>query len=468
MSRTDLAADLRAALPGVEVLTDEGSLASYGRDWTELWEPRPAAVALPRSVAEVQALVRFANERGAALVPSGGRTGLSGGAVAAAGEIVVASDRLDRILDFSPLDRTVQVQAGVVTRTVQEYAADRGLFFPVDFGSAASSRIGGNLATNAGGTRVVRYGTFREWVAGLVVVTGTGDLLDLNRGLVKNATGYDLRHLFIGSEGTLGIIVAATLRLTTPPGPRAALLLAVPAMAHLMELFAAFREAVVLNAFELISDSALTYVLAATGLGRPLAAPAAFYALVDCERGEGGGGLDAALAVAERAVAEGRVADAVVAEDEADVRRLWRLREAITESVAPRHPYKNDLSVVPSRVPAFLADVEAELARGYPGFEIVWYGHIGDGNLHLGILRPEGMAPEDFRRRCEEVNERLFAVVARHGGSISAEHGVGLLKRPYLHYSRSPEEIAYLRRLKAAFDPNGVMNPGKLLDPPVR
>ena len=453
---------LRRALAGTEILDDEATLAAYGRDWTDHWPARPSAVALPRSVDEVVALVRLANERGFALVPSGGRTGLSGGAVAADGEVVVALDRMDRILDFSPIDRTVRVEAGAVTRSVQDFAAGHGLAFPVDFGSAGASRIGGNLATNAGGTRVVRWGTVREWVAGIRVVTGMGDLLDLNRGLVKNATGYDLRHLFIGSEGTLGIVVEALLRLAPPPGPRTVLLLAVSETAHLIEVFGAFRDALTVNAYEFFSEPALRRVLRASGGAHPFAAPAAFYALVEVEAGEDER-RETALAVVERAVAAGQATDAVVATDEVDARRLWRLREGITEAIAPEHPYKNDLSVVPSKVPDLLAGVEAVVTARYPDFEVLWYGHIGDGNLHLNILKPPGMELAELHSRCEAVNDEVFAVVARLGGSISAEHGVGLLKKPYLHYSRGPEEIAYLRAIKAAFDPNGILNPGKLL-----
>lgn len=454
-------AALRALLSADQVLDDEESRAVYGTDWTRVFPPDPLAVVFPRSVEEVVRLVQFANERGLPLVPSGGRTGLSGGAVAARREIVVSLRDLNRFLDFSVVDRTVRVEAGVTTAAVQAYARERDLFFPVDFAAAGSAQIGGNVATNAGGVRVVRHGTMREWVAGLKVVTGAGSILDLNRGLVKNATGYDLRHLFVGSEGTLGIVVEATLRLTDPPGPRAVLLAGVPDFSRLVGLFAELRRSCTLGAYEFFSQSALAAVLAAKSLVPPLPKTCPFYALAEVEAADEAA-LAPALAVLERAIGAGQVADAVVAREEAECRRLWQLRESISETIAPRLPYKNDLSVVVSALPEFLAAADALVSASYPGWEILWYGHIGDGNLHLNILRPEEVSREDFLARCDRVTEEISSLVGRLGGSVSAEHGVGLLKKKVLHHSRSLAEIAMMREIKKAFDPNGILNPGKI------
>lgn len=447
-----------------QVWTDDVAREAYGKDWSSAAVPRPLAVVLPRSVADLQALVALANEYRIGLVPSGGRTGLSGGAVAAHGEVVVSFVRMDRILAFDAVERTVRVEAGAVTRAVQDFAAGHGLAFAVDFAAAGSSQIGGNVATNAGGVKVIRHGTMRDHVAGLKVVTGRGDVLDLNRGLVKNATGYDLRHLFVGSEGTLGLIAEVTLKLSPPPGPRRTLLLAVRELPAMLDLLAAFREAVMLNAFEMFCESSLRSVAASHGFARPFAEAWPFYALVDFEC-SGEAALAAAIAVTEKAIGQGLAGDAVVAQDEADCLRLWRLREGIAESINGREPYKNDLSVTISRVPAFLTELERVVRAGYPDFETAWFGHIGDGNLHLNVLRPPEVAPEAFLERCEAVNEEVFEVVRRFEGSISAEHGVGLLKKKYLAYSRSEAEIEMMRGIKAVFDPKGILNPGKVFDP---
>jgi FAD/FMN-containing dehydrogenase len=459
MSAT-LVDELRALIGADHVRDSAEDLAYYGRDWTRQFPPAPLAAALPGDIEQVQALVHWAIERQVAIVPSGGRTGLSGGAVAMHGELVVAFDRMNRILDFDAIDRTLTVQAGVVTEAVHNAAREHGLDYPVDFASRGSSQIGGNIATNAGGIKVIRYGMTRRWVAGLKVVTGTGELLDLNRGLIKNATGYDLRHLFIGSEGTLGLVVEATLKLTDPPLDTQVMLLAVPAMEALMQVFATCRERLSLSAFEFFT--AMQHVRAAGGQ-RPFDSEAPFYVLVEFEAG-GGDTQDNALGVFEACMEQAWVVDGVISQSQAQAAELWRLREGITESIAPRTPYKNDISVRVSQVAPFLADMQALFEREYPQFEVIWFGHIGDGNLHISVLRPQGMAMETFVGECGCVTDMLCDVLARHGGSISAEHGVGLLKKPYLHRVRPPQEIELMRQLKRVFDPHGLLNPGKLFD----
>ncbi len=458
----DAIAELVALLSPKRVLTAAADLEHYGRDWTRWWTPAPRAIALPESIAEVQAIVHWAIAHHVAIVPSGGRTGLSGGAVAAHGELVVSFERMHRILGFDPLDRTLTVEAGVVTEAVQNAAREHGLMYPVDFGSRGSSQIGGNIATNAGGIRVIRFGMTRAWVAGLKVVTGNGELLDLNRGLVKNATGYDLRHLMIGSEGTLGLIVEATLQLTDPPRDPQVMLLAVPALAAVMQLLTLMRERLPLNAFEFFTDVALKHVLAHGGK-RPFEAESPCYVLLEYENRDAGTET-AALEAFEQAMQQGLLTDGVMAQSEVQARELWRFREGITESIAQYTPYKNDVSVRVSKVPEFLAGMDALFAREYPDFEVVWFGHVGDGNLHISVLKPEAMTKADFELACGRVTDHLCDVLARHGGSISAEHGVGLLKKPYLSRVRSVAEIALMRQLKHVFDPHGILNPGKLLD----
>ena len=456
-----LAEQLATAIPAARIATDDDSLQRYGRDWTRYTEPCASAVVFPTSTEEVAALVKLAASEKIALVPSGGRTGLSGGACATQGEVVVSFDRMNRIRDFNPIDRTVTVEAGLITEALQNFATEQGLYFPVDFASRGSSQVGGNVATNAGGIKVLRWGMFRDWVAGIECVTGTGEVLQLNQGLVKNNTGYDLRHLFVGSEGTLGLITAVTLRLTQPPAPLAVMVLAVPELSDIMTVFASVRAALPLTAFEFFSEAAMGHVLARGHVRRPFDGSAPYYVIFEYEHAHNED--EAALTVFEQLLEQGVVADGVLAQSDSQARDLWRLREDISESITPRTPYKNDIAVKVSQVPAFVAELDALLAEQYPDFEVVWFGHIGDGNLHINILRPEEWEIDRFRVACERVNELVFALLARFNGSMSAEHGVGLLKRDYLHISRSEAEIALMRGIKAVFDPQGILNPGKVL-----
>lgn len=453
-------ADLRASLPGMKLLTEAAELEHYGRDWTRRWTPAPLAIAFPASIEEVQALVRWANAAGVAVVPSGGRTGLSGGAVAANGELVISLERMNRVVGFDAVDRTLTVQPGIALEAVHNAAREHGLIYPVDFGARGSCQIGGNIATNAGGIRVIRYGNTRNWIAGLKVVTGAGELLELNRGLIKNATGYDLRHLFIGSEGTLGIVVEATLSLTDAPPPSQVLLFAVPHMDALMQVYATCRARLNLSAFEFFTDRALHHV-AAHGAQRPFGEDSPYYVVTEFDAADEAAQAQA-LAVFEHCLEQGWVTDGVISQSEAQARSLWRLREGITESLAPHKPYKNDISVRISVVPAFLQAMQALLTREYPAFDVVWFGHIGDGNLHINIVKPAELDYTVFIAECERVTELMCDVLQQHGGSISAEHGIGLVKKPYLGSARSAEEIALMRGIRAVLDPNGVMNPGKL------
>ncbi|MGN6705419.1 MAG: FAD-binding oxidoreductase [Rhodanobacter sp.] len=456
----DRLADLSRRLPELRVLTAAADLEHYGRDWTRRWVPAPLAIALPASVEEVQAIVRWANEQAVAIVPSGGRTGLSGGAVAAHGELVLSLERMQRVLGFDAVDRTLTVQAGMILQHVHDAARQHGLIYPVDFAARGSCSIGGNIATNAGGIRVIRYGNTREWIAGLKVVAGNGELLELNRGLVKNSSGYDFRQLLVGSEGTLGIVVEATLKLADPPPPSQVMLLALPDMDALMQVFALFRARLELQAFEFFTDHALRHVLA-HGAQRAIDGDHPYYVVTEFDAADERQ-QEAALAVFEQALEQGWVSDGVIAQSEAQAAALWRLREGITESLAPRRPYKNDIAVRVGAVPAFLHEMQALLAREYPRAEVIWFGHIGDGNLHINVLRPDDLAEAAFIEQCEHVTHLLADTLERHGGSISAEHGIGLVKRAYLGSTRGAAEIALMRGVRKVFDPRGVLNPGKL------
>ena len=455
-------ASLQSAVPTLRVLTDPADLAHYGVDWTRRWIPAPLAIALPATIEEVQATMRWAHAQGVAVVPSGGRTGLSGGAVAANGELVLSLQRMNRVLGFTAADRLLTVEAGIALEAVHEAAREHGLQYPVDFAARGSCSIGGNIATNAGGIRVVRYGNTREWVAGVKLVTATGELLDLNRGLVKNSSGYDLRHLVVASEGTLGVIVEATLRLTDPPPETRVMLLALPSFDVLMEVFQALRARLPLEAFEFFTDRALHHTVA-HGAQPPFDCVYPYYVVAEFASA-GEAGEVALLSAFEYCMEQGWVEDGVISHGDAQAAALWRLREGITESLAPHVPYKNDVSVRVSEMPAFLAHTQALLAAEYPQFDVVWFGHIGDGNLHINVLKPSDMANADFVMECERVTKLLAAALAEHGGSISAEHGIGLVKKPYLGSTRSAEEIAVMRGIRRALDPAGILNPGKLFD----
>ena len=445
------------------VKTGADDLQSYGKDWTKAYPANPAAIVLPANTEEVVALVKLANEYGVSLVPSGGRTGLSGGAVAANEELVVAFDRMNKSLDFNPADRQVVCEPGVVTEQLQQFAEQQGLFYPVDFASSGSSQLGGNASTNAGGIKVIRYGMTREWVKGMKVVTGGGELLDLNRGLSKNATGLDFRHLFIGAEGTLGFIVELTVALTNKPSDPTVLVLGVEKMELIMQVLQAFQSKLNLTAFEFFSEKALKHVIEEKGLQRPFETESDFYALIEYENFSEQD-MDTAMTLFENCLEEGWIVDGAISQNSTQANNLWRLREDISETISKFTPYKNDISVKVSKVPEFLQEVDDLVTSAYPDFEIIWFGHIGDGNIHLNILKPDALAAEDFFEKCATVSNLVFEIVERHGGSISAEHGVGLLKKPFLHYSRSQAEIEYMKAIKNIFDPNRIMNPGKLID----
>mgnify|MGYP001497774084 FL=1 len=460
---TDLALieELKTLVDAGKVLTDADSLEAYGKDWTKHFAPAPSAIVFPKTIEQVQAIVRWANQHKVALVPSGGRTGLSAGAVAANGEVVVSFDNMNQITAFNPTDRTVVCQPGVATQQLQMFAEGKGLYYPVDFASAGSSQIGGNIGTNAGGIKVIRYGMTRNWVAGMKVVTGKGDLLELNKDLIKNATGYDLRQLFIGAEGTLGFVVEATMRLDRAPKNLTALVLGAADFDSIMPVLHAFQNTLDLTAFEFFSDKALAKVLARGDVPAPFETDCPFYALIEFEA-VSEEVAERALTTFEHCVEQGWVLDGVMSQSEQQLENLWKLREYISETIAHWTPYKNDISVTVGQVPAFLGDIDEIVAKNYPDFEVVWFGHIGDGNLHLNILKPDNLSKDEFFAQCAIVNQWVFETVQKYNGSISAEHGVGMTKRDYLHYSRSAEEVAYMQAIKAVFDPNGIMNPGKI------
>ncbi len=453
---------IAAEFPADLLSRDPGDLAEYGRDWTKVHVPSPSAVALPRTTDEVSRLMRLCAAFSIPVVPSGGRTGLAGGAMAARGELVLSLARMRRIDAVDLLGGTVRVQAGAVTEAVHPHCAPHGLTWPVDFASKGSSQVGGNIATNAGGVKVIRYGLTRQWVLGLQVVLASGEVLELNGALEKNNTGTDLRQLFIGSEGTLGIITEATLKLTRLPEKQDVFLFAVPDLAGVLKLFAeARRGPFTVMAFEFFTDLCLARVQRHRKLSPPFAEGATHYVLLETERAAEGAVEGWLASLFER----GLVVDGVQAQSAAQAAELWALREGISESLsATGLPHKNDVALPISELEDFCARFGSVFAERYPGWEICLFGHIGDGNLHINVMKPDDLDKQAFLERTREADRELFALLQAHHGSISAEHGVGLLKKPYLAYSRAPAELALLKALKKTLDPQGILNPGKVID----
>ena len=446
-----------------QIKTDAESLEHWGKDWTKHFAPAPCAIVFPKSTEQVQAVIKLANEHNIVVTPSGGRTGLSAGAVASNGEIVISLDKMNKIGEFYPADRMVEIEAGVITEQLQQFAEDKGLYYPVDFASAGSSQIGGNIGTNAGGIKVIRYGMTRNWVMGLTVVTGKGDILELNRGMIKNATGYDLRHLFIGAEGTLGIVTKAQIKLERAPQDLTVMVFGMDEFEHVMNVLSAFQSQLDLTAFEFFDEVAIDKLMATGHVQQPFEARTKYYALLEFEAPYEPI-MDKAMAMFEQCMENGWIVDGVMSQSLSQAAELWKLREYISETISVFTPYKNDVSVLISYVPEFIKDIEAVVNANYPDFEICWFGHIGDGNLHLNILKPENLSKDEFFEKCQSVNDLVFQTVQKYGGSVSAEHGVGMTKKPYLSYSRSETEIEYLKELKKVFDPKGIMNRGKIFD----
>lgn len=448
-------------LLSIENSISEEDLAKYGKDWTDFWEANPSIIFFPRNTIEVQTIVLEAYREGISIVPSGGRTGLSGGAVANNQEWVISLEKMDKVLGFDKGQPSVSVEAGMITEALQVFAEEQGLYYPVDFASKGSSQIGGNIATNAGGVKVVRWGLTRDQILGLKVVTGKGEILELNNGLIKNATGFDLRHLFIGSEGTLGIITEACVKLFPARKPVFVLFLAIEEISKAMDILHVFRKEHTINAFEFLSDKALGLVLDAHPLQAPFKEKSPFYILIEIEQ-SGAAQAEQLAETLEYFYEKEGIQNDLFGQDQTEIDNIWAYRERISESASPFTPYKNDISVKPSDIPAFLAEAEILIGEKYPDFEVLWYGHIADGNIHINILKPQALDREAFRLDCNAVSIELFQLVQKYQGSISAEHGVGLLKKDYLHYSKSEAEIAYMKGIKAVFDPKNIMNPGKL------
>ena len=446
--------------PDQIISQDTQKLSEYGTDWLQQWKGHASAILFPKKTEELIHIVKWARANQYALIPAGGRTGLSGGTVALKKELVVSFDKMNQLVEFNPWDRTATVQAGYITQNLQNLSKEKGLYFPISFAAEGSSQIGGNIATNVGGVHVLRYGNIKRYVLGLEVVTGRGELLKLGKGLVKNAVGYPLKELFIGSEGTLGFITGATLSLVLAPEKPQVFLIGMETSEKMLDIYKTFQDEMDLLAFEFFTDQAVGYVLKHGDLNFPLSNRTPFYLLIELEEKES----EKAFKLFESFYENGWVKDGTLSQNSTQANEIWKLRENISEAIAFSKPYKNDLSVRISKMPDFLKDLDQLLVKHYPEFESVIFGHLGDGNLHLNILKSETWKQEDFIKECEKVNLILFELIQKYEGSISAEHGVGLLKKDYLGYTCSPEEIALMKQLKTVFDPDNILNPGKIFD----
>jgi FAD/FMN-containing dehydrogenase len=441
-------------------------LADYGQDWTRIYTPDASAVVFPRSTQEVSSLLKLCLQYEVPVVPSGGRTGLSGGAVAAHGELVLSLDKMAHMDPVCQVSRTIRVQAGAVTKAVHDHCREEGLMWPVDFASAGSSQIGGNIATNAGGIRVVRYGLTRQWVLGLQVVLMGGEVLELNGDLEKNNTGYDLRQLFIGSEGTLGVVTEAVLRLAPLPRATALAFVAAKDLSQLLTLFKwARREAkLTIQAFEYVDRSCLEMVLKHRRQSDPFAEAYPAYGVVEVEGHDAHELREALGDWLAQGLEHNIICDGVLAQNSDEAARLWILREGVSESLTREaFLYKFDIAVSVARLVDFSRAVSAMVTERIPKLQPYLFGHVGDGNLHLNLLMPSQMERSQFITICREFEKPLFEMLQAFGGSVSAEHGIGLLKKTALPYSRSAREIDIFAGIKRLLDLNNLMNPGKVI-----
>ena len=465
----DLIAQLRGLLGEHHVLTAADDVAPYCTDWRGRYTGSALCVALPGSTEEVAAVVRACAAAGVAVVPQGGNTGLCGGATPLGGEVVVNLRRMNRIRAIDADNNSITVEAGCTLHAVQEAAAGADRLFPLSLAAEGSATIGGNLSTNAGGVQVLRYGNARDLTLGLEVVLADGSIWDGLRALRKDNTGYDLKHLFIGAEGTLGLITAATLKLFPRPRTHATAWGAVPDPAAAVRLLGRLRDAAGDNvtAFEIVGRPALELVLKHIPNARdPLLGKPAWQVLIELSgssdiRDDLSATLEQAL---EAAAEDGIVADAVLAASGAQTAALWALRENVSEAQKIEGvSIKHDIAVPVSRIAEFIARADAALRAAFPQVRIVCFGHIGDGNLHYNQSRPDAQSNAEFIAQTAAVNRVVHDLVHELGGSISAEHGLGQLKREEVLRYKSATEMDMMRAVKQALDPRGRMNPGKLL-----
>ncbi len=466
---TPFTIEVKKAFPKDQyIFEDQSEIDHYSLDWTRNWKPNALGVFFPKSTTETQKIVQICFKHKISIVPSGGRTGLSGGAVASQKELIISFDKMNTIISFSEEDFCVTVQAGVITQKLKQYLIEKSFNFPVDFSAIGTSQIGGNIATNAGGLNVIQYGPTRNWVAGLTVVTGTGEVLNLQSVLRKDNSGYDLKQLFIGSEGTLGLITEANLWVVPnkKTSHKKTILLSISSLNHITTLFSEIRSQFFISGFEFMSKRSLEYSLGMLQKTWPLE-EINDSLLIQVELNSDKDS-ELILELFEKFFKDELVQDGFIAESSSEESNLWTIRESISESIAPHTPYKNDVSVPVSTLPHFLEKIPEFIQSQYQSLsrpiDVVVFGHVGDGNLHINMLKPQETSAHDFYKTCQTISNKLFEWIKTHNGSVSAEHGIGLLKKDALLNIQATEKIKYYKSIKKIFDPKGILNPGKIFD----
>lgn len=445
------------------VKTDATSIENYRTDWTSL-PSSPVGIVLPKSTEEVALVVQLCEKQGVKLVASGGRTGLAGGATAPNGELILSLEKMNQIIEIDVAGMTLTTQAGVILEEIHNAAEKNGLFFPLNLGAKGSCHIGGNISTNAGGIKFIRYGGARDMVLGLEVVTTGGQVLQLGNGLRKDNSGYDLKQLFIGAEGTLGVVTKVTLKLFQKPKDRLVSLCALDSIKKIPNFITELNQSgITINALEFFSKQAHEKVLRyGNNPNSPFNERHPYYVLMELESKETDESLEKLL---EKLLESATICDAVLASNSKQISQLWSFRENITESLAAHgHVRKNDISVRVKDLADFIGELENIVFKDESEVEVIVFGHIGDGNIHINYIAEKTLARDKFMEVSTQMERKVFRLIKDFSGSISAEHGIGVLKTSDLHYSRSETEVEVMRKIKKALDPHNTFNPGKIFN----